>query len=183
MNVLPLRPALRSTSVPLDEAMPAWFSVLGIALTRAEQDDLAAYLTGLQQPAGLPIVLVDDWPRATALTRAPGGDMAWWDREEAERKRLTAQVGDADAVMRELTRATDAIAETVHGAAAVAAARQGSGDPYIIRVAAGAAMHATHQRALAFMAGEPEHFFVHKYQLFASGHWPLGVYHGAFHIF
>jgi hypothetical protein len=85
--------------------------------------------------------------------------------------------------MHELTRATDDIAEAVHGAAAVAAARQGCGDPYIIRVAAGAAMQATHQRALAWMAGEPEHFFVRKYQLFAAGHWPLGVYHGAFHIF
>jgi len=68
-------------------------------------------------------------------------------------------------------------------AAAIAAARQSCGDPYIIRVAAGAAMQATHQRALASMAGEPEHFFSHKYQLFASGHWPLGFYNGAFHIF
>jgi len=178
MNVVPLRRA-----VPRDEAVPAWFSVLGIAPTRAENIDLAAYIAGLQLPADSPVVLVDDWTRASALTRAPGGDMSWWDREEAERKRLTAQVGDADAVMKELTRATDEIAESVHGAAAVAAARQGCGDPYIIRVAAGAAMQATHQRALAWMAGEPGHFFSHKYQLFASGHWPLGFYNGAFHIF
>jgi len=179
MNVVPMRPR----AVPTDEAVPAWFSVLGLPLTRAENEDLAAYLAGLQLPADIPLVLVEDWPRASSLTRAPGGDLSWWDREEAERKRLTAQVGDADLMMKELTRATDEIAETVHGAAAVAAARQGSGDPYIIRVAAGAAMQAAHQRALAWMAGEPEHFFVRKYQLFASGHWPLGVYQGAFHIF
>ena len=179
MNVVPLRPR----AVPEGEAAPAWFAVLGIALTRVEQDDLAAYAGGLQLPAQTPVELVDDWLTASTLTRAPGGDMSWWDREEAERKRLTAQVGDADAVMRELTRATDEIAEAVHGAAAVAAARQGCGDPYIIRVAAGAAMQATHQRALAYMAGEPAHFFVRKYQLFAAGHWPLGAYGGAFHIF
>jgi len=179
MNVVPLRPR----AVPAGGAVPAWFSVLGLAPTRVESEDLAAYIAGLQLPVGTPIVQVEDWTHASRLTRAPGGDLSWWDREEEERKRLTALVGDADAVMKELTRATDEIAETVHGAAAVAAARQGSGDPYIIRVAAGAAMQAAHQRALAWMAGEAEHFFVRKYQLFASGHWPLGFYSGAFHIF
>jgi len=169
--------------MPVAEAVPAWFSVLGIAPTRAENDDLAAYMAGLGFPSATPVVLVEEWSVASSLTRAPGGDMGWWDREEAERKRLTAQVGDTDAVMKMLTRATDEIAESVHGAAAVAAARQSCGDPYIIRVAAGAAMQATHQRALAWMAGEPDHFFSHKYQLFASGHWPLGFYNGAFHIF
>ena len=44
-------------------------------------------------------------------------------------------------------------------------------------------MQAAHQRALAHMAGEPEHFFVRKYQLFAAGHWPLGHYNGAFYVF
>lgn len=169
--------------MPADEAPPAWFAVLGIALTRAEQGDLSAYVTGLQLAPQTGVELVQDWHAAAALTRAPGGDMSWWDREEAERKRLTARIGDADAVLHELTRATDEIAEAVHGAAAVAAARQGCGDPYIIRVAAGAAMQATHQRALAAMAGEPEHFFACRYRLFAAGHWPLGVYGGRFHIF
>ena len=181
MNVVPLKSALHV--VPSGEAVPAWFSVVGFAPTRIESEDLAAYMAGLELPAGTLVALVNDWAQAAALTRAPGGDMAWWDREEAERKRLTAKIGDDHAVLRELTRATDAIAEVVHGAAAIAAARQGSGDPYIIRVAAGAAMQATHQRALAWMAGEPEHFFSRKYQLFASGHWPLGFYNGAFHIF
>jgi hypothetical protein len=179
MNVVPLRPR----AVPNGEAVPAWFSVLGIAPTRAESEDLAAYIGGLQLPGGTPLVQVEEWARASELTRAPGGDLSWWDREEDERKRLTLRVGDADAVIKELTRATDEIAETVHGAAAVAAARLGCGDPYIIRVAAGAAMQATHQRALAWMAGESEHFFVRKYQLFASGHWPLGYYGGSFHLF
>ncbi|HEX4330204.1 MAG TPA: hypothetical protein VH105_25675 [Burkholderiales bacterium] len=179
MTVVPLRPR----AVPEGEAAPAWFAVLGIALTRVEQDDLTAYAGGLQLPAQTPVMLVEDWKTASTLTRASGGDMSWWDREEAERKRLTAQIGDAGAVMHELTRATDEIAEAVHGAAAVAAARQACGDPYIIRVAAGAAMQATHLRALAHMAGEPAHFFERKYQLFAAGHWPLGVYGGAFHIF
>jgi hypothetical protein len=146
VNVVSLRPR----AVPEGEAAPAWFAVLGIALTRVEQDDLAAYAGGLQLPAQTPIDLVDNWLTASALTRAPGGDMSWWDHEEAERKRLTALIGDADAVMRELTRATDEIAEAVHGAAAVAAARQACGDPYIIRVAAGAAMQATHQRACLY---------------------------------
>lgn len=179
MNVVPLR----TRAVPADQATPAWFAVLGIAPTRVEAEDIAAYVAGLELPPQTATVLVEEWSGAGALTRAPGGDMSWWDREEAERKRLTAQVGDATAVLRELTQATDEIAEAVHGAAAVAAARQGCGDPYLIRVAAGAAMQAAHQRALAYMAGESEHFFVRKYQLFAGGHWPLGVYHGAFHVF
>jgi hypothetical protein len=164
-------------------AVPAWFAVLGIALTRVENDDLAAYIAGLLLPADTPVTLTCDWAEASRLTRAPGGDLGWWDREEAERRRLTVRVGDADAVLQALTRASDEIADTVHGAAAVAAARQSVGDPYIIRVAAGAAMQAAHQRALAHMAGEPAHFFVRKYQLFAAGHWPLGHYNGAFHVF
>jgi hypothetical protein len=179
VNVVPLRRGV----LPADEAPPAWFAVLGIALTRVEEEDLAAYVAGLQLPPQTGVEPAQDWSRARELTRAPGGDMTWWDREEAERRRLTARIGDADAVLRQLTHATDEIAEAVHGAAAVAAARQGCGDPYIIRVAAGAAMQAAHQRALAWMAGEPEHFFACKYQLFAAGHWPLGVYGGRFHIF
>jgi hypothetical protein len=174
---------LNPPALPADEAPPAWFSVLGMVLTRNEEEDLAAYMAGLGLAAATPVTLAQDWPTVSALTRAPGGDMAWWDREEAERKRLTLKVGDADAVLRQLTRATDAIAESVHGAAAIAAARQSCGDPYIIRVAAGAAMLAAHQCAVARMAGEPAHFFVRKYQVFAAGHWPLGLYHGAFHIF
>lgn len=177
MKVVPLR------AVPDDEAVPAWFAALGGVPTPAEREDLAVYAQALGVPADEPLVQVEDWSAASALTRAPGGDMAWWQREEAERLRLAQQVGDADAVLRALTRATDAIADAVFAAASAAAARQGCGDAFIIRVAAGAAMQATHHRALAHMAGEPGHFFTHKYRLFAGGRWPLGVYNGRFHLF
>jgi hypothetical protein len=77
MNVVPIRPR----ALPADEAVPAWFAALGIGLTRAEDDDLAVYLSGLQLPAQTAIELVGKWQTASALTRAPGGDMRWWDRE------------------------------------------------------------------------------------------------------
>jgi hypothetical protein len=161
----------------------AWFAALGAPLKSGAADDLAACIAGLLLPADTPPTLVASWSQTDALLRAPGGDMTWWDREEAERSRLMLAVGDDLAVMHILNRATDTIAEAVHAAATAAAARQNCADPYIIRVAAGAAMQAAHQSALATMAGEGDHFFLRKYALFAAGRWPLGCYGGSFHIF
>jgi hypothetical protein len=155
----------------------AWFSTLGAPLGEGEEADIAAYLAGLGLAPALPTLLVESWEQAAAIVRKPAG--AWWDREEAERARLEQSV-HLDPADREWLTLTEAL----HGAAAVAAARSGSGDAALIRVAAGAATFAAYQYRLARAAGAEEaHPFMRKYALFSGGRWPLGMYGDRFAIF
>ncbi len=159
------------------ELHAAWFSALGEPLCDGEREEVAAYLAGLGLAQRLPLLAVQSWPQAAGIIRSPAGD--WWQAEEAERARLEAQarLDPSDAQWLALT-------ETLHGAAAVAAARAGSADPALIRAAAGSAIYAAHQYRLAGAMRAPEsHPFVRKHALFAGGRWPLGVYDGRFAIY
>ena len=164
-------------------APAAWFTCLGLPLVEAEASDLTAYLIGIGLGANTPVVQVDSWQAAEATLKNPQWDQSWWQAEEVERARLLKQCGGSNAALNTLTQATDAVTESLHGAAAIAAARVGLGDPYLVRVAAGAALQAVHQAALAELAGEQDHLFVKKRGLFVSGHWLLGMYAGHFFLF
>jgi hypothetical protein len=153
----------------------AWFSALGEPLGEAERVDIAAYLSGLAMDS--PVHAVSSWKEARDICARPAP--AWWQSEEEQRSRLekTAQLDPAD-------REWLALNETLHGAAAVAAARAGCADAALIRVAAGAASHAAYQARLARAAGAPPgHPFLRKHALYCGGRWPLGVYEGRFAIF
>jgi len=77
-----------------------------------------------------------------------------------------------------------AVSRQAKTAAAIAAARDGSNDPGLVRAAAGAALMAAHQSALARLAGEGTgHFFVRRHALFEGGRWPLGTYRGQYLVF
>ncbi len=155
----------------------AWFSALGEPLGPAEEADIAAYLAALGFTPRLPTLVVASWPQAAGLARQPAE--RWWSAEEAERARLERAVR-LDPADREWL----ALADALHGAAAVAAARSGCADQGLIRAAAGAATYAAHQYRLARGAGAgADHPFVRKYALFAGGRWPLGVYGERFAIF
>jgi len=163
----------------------SWFSGTGLPPTEAEAADARAYLAaGSGRDAAL--VWVGSWAEAERTTRAPEG-LAWWDAEDAVRAGLLEALGAfagtpgyLAAMNRVMTTATD----TVLGAAAVAAAREGVADQALIRVAAGAATQACYQAALAGAAGGGgDHPFAAKYRLFAGGRWPLGVVGGAFYLF
>ncbi len=159
------------------ELHAAWFSALGEPLGDGEGEDVAAYLAGLGLAPRLPLLAVQSWSQAAEIIRSPAGD--WWRSEETERARLEAQarLDPADAQWL-------ALAETLHGAAAVAAACSGAADPALIRAAAGSAIYAAHQYRLACAVRAPEsHPFVRKHALFAGGRWPLGVYGGHFAIY
>jgi hypothetical protein len=155
----------------------AWFSTLGAPLGEGEAADIDAYLAGLGLAAALPPLVVAGWGQAGEIIRNAAG--AWWAAEEAERARLEhgARLDPADPQWLALT-------DTLHGAAAVAAARGGGADPGLIRAAAGAATYAAHQYRLARAAGERDtHPFMRKYALFSGGRWPLGLYGDRFAIF
>jgi hypothetical protein len=148
----------------------AWFATLGEPLGEAEAADIAGYLAGLGLAAAAPTLAVTSWRQAGEIARAPAG--RWWDVEEAERARLE-RIARLDPADREWL----ALADALHGAAAVAAARAGCADQGLIRAAAGAATYAVHQYRLVRAAGGgDEHPFVRKYALFSGGRWPLGIY-------
>ena len=164
----------------------AWFACLGAALTAADRREAAAYLEALGHPS-VPLQAVAHWREAERVARDPLWDTQWWAREEAERERLMGtartRLGEAELLER-LSAATELAAEVIHGAAAVAAERDGITDAALVRAASGAASMALHTAALARLAGEgDEHLFMRKYVLFASGRWPLGIVGGEFFLF
>ena len=153
----------------------AWFSALGEPLGEEERNELAAYLAGLRMEAA--IHQARTWREAGELCRTPSDD--WWRAEEDERARLElgARLDPAHPDWLALN-------ETLHGAAAVAAARAGCADAALIRAAAGAASYAAYQARLARAAGAASsHPFLRKYALYCGGRWPLGIYNGRFAIF
>jgi hypothetical protein len=155
----------------------AWFAALGESLTEGDRADADTYVTTLGLEA-LSLGQAHDWREAERVLKAPDWSHAWWDREEALRRRLLA---DAEARYRErelwtaLTELTTDAGEIVHGKAAAAAARMGGAAKASIHVAAGAAAQAAYQLALARLAGDAASPFESKFRLFAAGRWPLGV--------
>lgn len=156
----------------------AWFAALGEPLTEGDRADADAYARALGLGT-LQLGQARDWPEAECVLKAPDWSHAWWDREEALRRRLLA---DAEARYPErelwtaLTELTTEAGEIVHGKAATAAARMGNAAKASVHVAAGAAAQAAYQLALARLAGQAAASpFESKFRLFAAGRWPLGV--------
>ncbi len=164
----------------------SWFSVIGEPLTPAEHADAASYIKslGLKDVAASEIA---SWHDAEACIKASDWDADWWDAEERLRRELLerAQQRHGEAVILEaLTEISEQVSDTVHGAAAVAAARGGVADTGLIRSAAGAATMACYQAAVGIAADlANDNPFIAKYRLFEAGHWPLCVRGAAFYIF
>ncbi len=165
----------------------AWFAACGSPLESSDLGDARAYLHALGVASTMPIEPVASWEHAELVIRNPAWDSLWWEREEAERKRLleacVGRLGDARA-LDELSRKTDVEHEMIHGAAARAAALAGVADPALTRAAAGAGSMAAHGCALALLAqADDSHMFMRKCALFEGGRWPLGIVQGTFHLF
>jgi hypothetical protein len=65
----------------------AWFAALGEPLTDGDRADADAYAKAL----GLGTLVLGqarDWPEAERVLKAPDWSPTWWDREEAQRRRL-----------------------------------------------------------------------------------------------
>jgi len=165
----------------------AWFSRVGLPFAVPEHAAIAAMIHGHAVLARAEIGGAGQWHEAGDFIRAAEWDSTWWDREEEERARLWECAADRHAeedLLAGLTAVTGALAGTVHDAAQAAASRAGGVDPALVRAAAGAALMAAHQHALAKLAGVgAEHFFCLKYALFTGGRWPLGYHHGRYVVF
>ena len=171
-------------SLPPDTA---WFACLGLPLSAVDLRDARAYLCALGCSEQIEVRGVSGWREAESILRSSDWDVRWWQREEDERTALTskahARLGEAAARER-LSATSEFNADPIHGAAAIAAARDGGADAALIRCASGAAAMALHERALAQLAEcGSEHLFVRKYRLFESGRWPLCVLRDSFFLF
>jgi hypothetical protein len=167
----------RVRELVMELARAPWFAACGEALTPAENDETALYLSGLDLPAQS-IAGIADWRAAAATSQRADWSRAWWEAEDRAAKVLHGEaaraVGEAT-LLAALSRVTEA-ATGLHGLAALAAARADIADPALSRVAAGAAALACHHAGLARAAGAPEtHALLAKYRLFAGGRWLLGV--------
>ena len=145
----------------------SWFAALGEELTPGDLADARAYAETLGL-GDLLIYRVRDWPEAERTMKAPDWSVAWWDREEAERKRLLAAAEGRfpeRALWTALTELTTEAGELVHGKAATAASRAGGVAAASMHVAAGAASQAVYQLAAARFAGP-------SYRILTRGRWP-----------
>jgi hypothetical protein len=163
-----------------------FFFMLGEPLSGGEKTQVKQYLGGLGIGDELPIDSVPNFKAAAQVLTNPEWDRRWWDAEQREKDRLfeaaKAQLGENELV-RVLSETLEAT-ESVHGAAAVEAARRDCSDAALIRVAAGAVSQSLHLAKLAELAGEGDtHPFMIKAALFAGGHWPLGIVNGRYWVF
>jgi hypothetical protein len=165
----------------------AWFSRVGMPLASGERAAIGELLQAASEASRIEIHGLAHWREVGELIRAADWDLWAWEREEEERQRLwqiACERLDEDRLLGRLTAVADALAEALHGAAEIAAAREGIADPGLVRAAAGAASLAVHQSTLVELAGEDSgHFFVRRHELFAGGRWPLGAYRGRYLVF
>ena len=170
-------PGLKLEALRAEIRAASWFAALGEPLTEGDRSDAAAYATALDF-GPIEIGLARDWPDAERLLKAHDWTPAWWNREEALRKRLFTEAEalyPERALWSSLTELTTDAGDLVHGKAATAAARMGHAAPASIHVAAGAGSQAIYHLALARFAGQPDSPFESKFRLYAAGRWPLGI--------
>jgi len=162
-----------------------WFSAVGTTLAPATVAAAERYVAALGLTPS-PVVPVAGWREAATTAQRPDWSRDWWQAESACEQALQRQ-GAARFGMRPLLAALTALAEIAAGLqvfAAAALAAAGLDDPTLTKVAAGAAAQACHQRGLTLLAdGEAGRAFTMKFELFAAGHWPLGIVGGTCFVF
>ena len=162
-----------------------WFAAVGTILAPAVIEAAERYVAALGLAPG-PIAPVAGWREAVATAQRPDWSRDWWQAESACEQALQRQ-GAARFGLQPLLAALTALAEIaadLQAPAALALAAAGIDAPELAKVAAGAAAQACHQRGLALLAGsETGRAFTAKFELFAAGHWPLGIVGGTCFVF
>ncbi len=169
-------PSACATALVRACADAAWFAALGEPPTRAEsqQARLCAQALGARRPA---VSWLQEPTAVETLLGQADATGCWWEREEAERRRLRLRAEgarDKAAVDAGIERLIPWLLAPLEGAAARALLRLGATDAALAKVAAGAAAIAVQQEYLRRLAGAPEdHGFAQKFHLFLAGRWPL----------
>jgi hypothetical protein len=162
-----------------------WFTSVGRPLSDGLLESCARYLAAIDR-GGLAVRRVESWQDAAVIAGDPSWDRSWWDREEDDRRDLLAQIEGAKGgtVVEALIPIVDAAGNAAEEAASTALAHSHDADPYLARVAAGAATQAAYQAGLALIAeAGRDHPFALKFAIFAAGRWPLGILAGCHYIF
>ncbi len=163
-----------------------WFKSIGDELTPAHMDLARTYLELLGFPE-VDVALVPDWDAALILAENPHWDSAAWDAEEMLRTALSAELLERiheqalSVVLSHVSAQAGAVlAELIQDVAAL----WELDDEAFLNAAAGAAVQATHQAALALAAeADEDHPFLYKFKLFEAGRWPIGISGATFNLF
>jgi hypothetical protein len=165
----------------------AWFSRVGMPLSLSENAAIGELMGIVAPHVQSSIKALATWQEAATFVRVAEHDATWWDDEEEEREALWARASENRSeaeLFQRVNAMTHGLERALRDAASAAAKGAGVADPTIAMEAAGSAMLAAHQNALAGMAGEGrDHRFVRKYGLFTGGRWPLGYHSARFIIF
>ena len=167
--------------------MTAWFSRVGLPLSSTENAAIGELMRVVASRVPMEIKTLATWQDAAASVCIAEHDATWWDDEEEEREVLWARACEnrsESELLQRVNALTHGLERTLRDAASDAAKRAGVADPTIAIEAAGSALLAAHQNALAGLAGEGvDHRFVRKFGLFTGGRWPLGYHSARFVIF
>ena len=167
--------------------MTAWFARVGLPLSPSEDAAIGELMRIVAPRVPVAVKALATWQEAAAFVRVAEYDATWWDDEEEEREVLWERASENQSesqLLQEVNAMTHGLDRALRDAASAAVKRAGVTDPTIANEAAGSAMLAAHQNALADIAGEGmDHRFVRKYALFAGGRWPLGYHSARFVIF
>jgi hypothetical protein len=167
--------------------MTDWFARVGLPLTPEEYGAVGALLRSVAPEATVIVTRILSWHDAAAFVGMAEYDPTWWNQEEEERERLWERAAESRSegeLLRSVAAMTSGLDERIRNAASVAARAAGVTDTAIVDEAAAMALLATHQNALAELAGEAsDHRFILKYALWKGGRWPLGYHSARFAIF
>ncbi len=172
-------PLLRGVRLFAEEAAELpWFTALGEPLDREVKRLARDYLDALGFPDVEP-ARIASWEDAADAAANMDFDTAQWEAEEQLRAGLASDALDAiseEALTIALTHVTAILGGRLGAAVREAAAFGEIDDESLMDAAAGAAVQAAHNAALALIAGaEEDHPFRAKFALFARGRWPIGV--------
>ncbi len=180
-------PLLRGVRLFAEEAaLLPWFAAVGEPLDREAKGLARDYLDGLGFPDAEP-ARVASWEDAADAAANTDFDTAQWEAEEQLRAGLATDALEAiseEGLAIALTHVTAILGGRLGAAAREAASFAEIDDEALMDAAAGAAVQAAHNAALALIAGAGEdHPFHRKFALFARGRWPIGVAGLTFNIF
>jgi len=169
-----------------------WFANLGEPPTAGLRAAAERYLDGLGFP-GAELAILVDWPDAAAAAESRDWHDPAWEAEELLRSDLTGRAVEAmgeEALQVALVVVAQRAGALVKEAIAEQAALWDAAEDGAENAAAGAAVQACHNAALALIAAgaDPDfeavaHPFAAKYQLFEFGRWPVAVVGGTFNLF
>ncbi len=154
-----------------------WFARLGDVLNKDDKAAARQFLDGLGFAHAEP-ARVSSWEDAGAAAASLDWDSDGWAAEEGLRADLTMlaleTLSDEEfEVVQNFTIST--VTPMIKAAADEMAHLSDLEDREILTAAVGAAVQATHTAMLVLLAGEEDHPFSARYQLFTQGRWPMGV--------